>query len=118
MTMWSQHNNLLLLLKDDASTLLAARFVSKLFGKREEGLNSPRTILKAQYYLILYLNLFPSHSILIYFQFLLQDFYMFLICCVLCYLLVFPLLSSYSYLILKCDILLYINTNYIIPDYF
>ena len=38
MTMWSQHNNLLLLLKDDASTLLAARFVSKLFGKREEGL--------------------------------------------------------------------------------
>ena len=48
MNKWSQQNNLLLLLKDDASTLLAARFVSKLFGKREEGLNSLRTILKAQ----------------------------------------------------------------------
>ena len=47
MNKWSQQNNLLLLLKDDASTLLAARFVSKLFGKRE-GLNSLRTILKAQ----------------------------------------------------------------------
>ena len=48
MNKWSQQNNLLLLLKDDASTLLATRFVSKLFGKREEGLNSLRTILKAQ----------------------------------------------------------------------
>ena len=46
MNKWSQQNNLLL--KDDASTLRAARFVSKLFGKREEGLNSLRTILKAQ----------------------------------------------------------------------
>ena len=44
MNKWSQQNNLLLLLKDDASTLLAARFVSKLFGKREEGLKSLRTI--------------------------------------------------------------------------
>ena len=48
MNKWSQQNNLLLLLKNDASTLLAARFVSKLFGKREEGLNSLRTVLKAQ----------------------------------------------------------------------
>ena len=48
MNKWSQENNLLLLLKDDASILLAARFVSKLFGKIEEGLNSLRTTLKAQ----------------------------------------------------------------------